>query len=353
MGKGRPKKRKINKLTDEQRAEAYGMWKKCGSVKEVAREIKCEPKTIREIIKKRKETGSVKDRPRSGRPRKTSRREDRAIYYASLKDRFSTATKAARQMKLAPMGKKVSRWLVANRRNEFDLNGRVARKKPLLTEAQVRRRKQWALDHKDWREEEWKRVVFSDESPFTLFPSGGKLYVWRRLGEESKKECIVPTVKFGGGKIQVWGCFSYYGPGPLYRIRGKLTGQKYREILKNNLAPYMKNLSGETGLELIFQQDNDPKHTSNVVQNYLNNKQMVVLDWASQSPDMNPIEHAWKRCKDAIYARSDRASTLDDVFDIIKEEWTSIPLDYFRNLVTSMPNKINALIKAKGWHTDY
>jgi hypothetical protein len=97
-------------------------------------------------------------------------------------------------------------------------------------------------------------VVFSDETPFTLFQWAGKQYVRRRPGEEFLDECLNPTVKHGGGKIQVWGCFSWNEPGPLYRVKGLMDGKQYRQILKTHMAPYLKEFKEEMKFdEVIFQ----------------------------------------------------------------------------------------------------
>ena len=48
---------------------------------------------------------------------------------------------------------------------------------------------------------------------------------------------IIPTVKFGGGNIMVWGCFSAYGTGRLHIIEGRMNGKMYRDILDKNLLP--------------------------------------------------------------------------------------------------------------------
>ena len=95
--------------------------------------------------------------------------------------------------------------------------GRVAAKKPLLSAANVVSRVQWGRDHRDWTDEDWKRVLWSDESTFQLF-SNQRVFVRRRVGERFRKECLSPTVKFGGGKIMVWGCFSSNGVGSLIRV---------------------------------------------------------------------------------------------------------------------------------------
>jgi hypothetical protein len=53
------------------------------------------------------------------------------------------------------------------------------------------------------------RMMWSDELPFMLFPTLGRIYVWRTPKEASNPECLVPTVKHGGGSMMVWAASWY------------------------------------------------------------------------------------------------------------------------------------------------
>jgi transposase len=344
------------RLSQLERGKAYGLAEAGWDPYRISKELKCCPKTIRELGKKIENQENLEDAPRSGRPSSTSPREKRNIKFISVKDRRLTAKAIALKEAPAFCKNKIKTTTVKKILKEADLNGRVARKKPLLSKKNRQLRFAWAKIHRQVTVEEWKRVIFSDESPFTLFQEGGKIYVRRRVGEEFLDECLFPTVKHGGGKIQVWGCFSWYGAGPLKRIQGIMDGAMYREILKAHMAPYRKKLAEEKKIpeeEIMFQQDNDPKHKSKKVQNYLSNKGLTVLDWVSQSPDMNPIENAWKYLKNRLVEHTPKPSNLDEVFEIIKEEWSKIPLSYFQNLIEGMPRRVQALYDARGHHTKY
>ena len=350
------KKDSTRRLTQLERGKAYGLAEAGWDQYRIAKELNCCPKTVRELLKKIEIQQNLEDAPRSGRPSLTSPREKRNIKFRSLQDRRLTAKAIA--LKEAPTfcKNKIKVSTVKNILKEADLNGRVARKKPLLSKRNRKLRYEWAKVYRQLTVEEWKKVIFSDESPFTLFQENGKIYIRRRVGEEYLDECLFPTVKHGGGKIQVWGCFTWYGAGPLKKINGIMDGAMYREILKAHMAPYRKKLAEEQKIpeeEIIFQQDNDPKHKSKKVQKYLSNKGLTVLEWISQSPDMNPIENAWKFLKNRLIEHTPKPSNLEEVFVIIKEEWSKIPLSYFQNLVEGMPRRIEALYSARGGHTKY
>lgn len=233
-----------HRLSLVERGMVVGMSKMGANNYTIAKELECTTKAVRKIKKKVEIHNTLEDLPRTGRPKITSPREDRTMKFMSLQDRRLTAK--AMSIKQCPTftKNKVSCSLVKDRLKKAGLPARVPRKKPLLSDKNRKSRYQWAKDHIDLTEEDWKKVIFSDETPFTLFQWAGRHYVRRRPGEEFNDENLQPTVKHGGGKIQVWGCFSWQGPGPLYRVKGLMNGAQYRQILKNHMAPYLKKIRG-------------------------------------------------------------------------------------------------------------
>ena len=169
------------------------------------------------------------DRPRSGRPRISTDRDDRHLVRQSLANRKATFRSFVGCGK--GHGVIASNTNVRTRLMDAGLNAKVARKKPKLTRRHKQLRLDFAREHQDWTWVDWSLVIFTDESRFTLYRNDGRTYVRRRVGEALLPECIASTVKFGGGGgVMVWGALIARGPDLLKPVRDNLNGVRYIDI---------------------------------------------------------------------------------------------------------------------------
>ena len=145
------------------------------------------------------------------------------------------------------------------------------------------------------------------------------------------------------------GCFSTAGTGGLVGVEGKLNRAKYRDILTENLVQNVQDL--RLGRRFTFQQDNHLKDTAKTTQKWLRDNSVNVLEWPSQSPDLNPIEHLWRDLKMPVHGRS--PSNLRVVERICREEWQNIPKSRCAKNVVSYPRRRKTVSAAKGASTKY
>ena len=91
--------------------------------------------------------------------------------------------------------------------------------------------------------------------------------ICRTPKETFDPQCIVPTVKHGGDSVTVWGCFTRRGIGNLHILDRTMDTFYYLDILERNLLLYIANFGFSGGF--TFRHDNDPKHTSTLVKDWL------------------------------------------------------------------------------------
>ena len=210
----------------------------------------------------------------------------------------------------------------------------------------------FAETHKYCTLNNWKRVIWSDETKINRFGSDGHQFVWKKKGEPLSDRTTIPTVKFGGGNLMVWGCMGWNGVGILAEVEGRMDAIQYVDILEDNLDKSRKKLKLQKK-KTIFQQDNDPKHTSNLAQKWFKDNKINLMDWPAQSPDLNPIEHLWELLKRKLKMYEEPPKGLYELWERVEVEWNKITPEECQNLIESLPRRLEAVYKAKGGHTKY
>lgn len=204
--------------------------------------------------------------------------------------------------------------------------------------------------YQDWTEDDWKRVIWSDESKINRFQSDGKQYYWRRPHERIQKHHVKQTVKHGS--LMIWGCFTWWHMGPLVKIEGIMKKEDYLQILQTNLPDFLDECTYPEE-EMGFQQDGDPKHTAKIVKKWLDEPKFQKLMWPAQSPDLNPIENVWSLVKRQLGLHERAPKNMAELMERVRDEWTNIPRETIQHMVESMPRRIASVKKNKGLWTKY
>ena len=223
-------------------------------------------RSVQYIIKKFKLTGDVKDRPKSGRNCLLSDREVRRLVRISK----GTPTWTAREVRQeANMENLVSLGTVRRTLRRNGLFGRIAIRKPYLSEGHRKKRFAWSQDRLSWSVEKWGNVVFSDECKLELNPNR-RMYVRRNIGARLKAKYIRSTVKFPR-YIMVWGAIRGDGARVIVRCNRNVDSLEYQRVLRVGLPHvYCPGCA--------FQQDGAPPHYALTVRKYLNERNVLDFD---------------------------------------------------------------------------
>ena len=136
--------------------------------------------------------------PRRGRPRVTTRSQDRYIMNTHLRNRFQTATATAANTPRLH-NNRISAQTVRNRLRENGLHAQHPYVGCVFTQRHCQNRLHWARVHTRWIRRRWNTVLVSDESRFSLPRCDGRVRVYRRRTEHYADCCVFERDRFGGG----------------------------------------------------------------------------------------------------------------------------------------------------------
>ncbi|KAF2879889.1 hypothetical protein ILUMI_26284 [Ignelater luminosus] len=217
--------------------------------------------TISQTIKRFNNFGSYCRISGQGYKKSTDARDERYLMQVALRNRRSTSLE-------------LSRALTAARNKPATA--------PLLAREHRVTRLRFAREHVNWTIDDWKRVLFSDETRESLNSPGGRQRVWRKPGERFAASNISPRIPFCGGSIMFWRGICFYG--------------------STNLLP--------------------------------------------RSPDMNPIEHLQDALNRSVRRHIPAPMNFRELEQVVLVEWKNIPLETIHNLINSMPRHMEAVIRA-------
>jgi transposase len=140
-----------------------------------------------------------------------------------------------------------------------------------------------------------------------------------------------------------WGGISLKGKTPLFCFTDIMDGPFYVKILQDQLLPAVRRMYRRNWR---LQQDNDPKHTLCVAKKFIAENGINVIDWPSNSPDLNPIENMWQIIKNNV--EKWMPQNINELKHFLVEEWEAISQETVNNLIFSMKNRCESILAKNG-----
>lgn len=335
----------MTEIKSTKKAYVNGMSKGGMKAKDIAIVVNLPLGTVYRIIREGYTEDEVPREQKRGRPPKFSERDIRSVVNFAKGQRRATLAEITNECNIDAHPNTIRKML-----RNAGFNNRIARMKPFLMPRHIVMRKIFANEHLEWTLDDWKQVIWTDESTFELGKNYRQIRVWRKVNEEFDQDCIGSTFKSGRTTVMVWGAIAHGKKSELVILdKGKRTATDFVDQVYE--GPLLGFMDGFT--DPILMEDGAPIHRAKRSQIWRDEHDLQKLVWPAQSPDLNPIENLWAIMKNAVQKLHSQSDTTEDLIKNIKEAWENIPMETINHLVETMPARVGALSKNKGKSTRY
>lgn len=310
--------------------------------------------TVFKTVKRFEDTGSVKDRPRSGRSLSATN-EDKSleILQTFVEEPTTSIRNAASHHDVSSY----SVLKVLKRNSYHPYKVKLVQE---LSEDDFDRRLEFCeimMTRCDQSPNFLANVVFSDEATFTVHGqvSRHNCRFWSDENPHWMRESHTQRPE----KINVWaGIVDTHIVGP-FIINGTLDGNSYRLLLINSILPALRDLLGQNFNRLWFQQDGAPPHYAAQARALLDlefHRRWIgrrgEIEWPPRSPDLNPLDYFfWGFLKQKVYKT--KPANIRQLTERITEEARRIPPDVLHNVVREFYNRLAHCQTTQGQHFEH
>jgi hypothetical protein len=295
---------------------------------------------VREVLKRFHDTGTVEERPRSGRKRKLSQADQKKVF-KKAKQRKS-ARKIAEEF--SGEGKSISERSIRRRLKEEKYFFLPPKELQRLTKVHKKRRMKYA---KYMINTSYTPVLFTDEKSFWLgCPSDP---CWQQLDDR-----IVEEIEQYTPKLHVWGGIGYYFKTDLYFFEENMDAKLYQKIISERLPPknFAPDCPEKAKREWHFLQDNDPKHKAKGSMKLIKKlTKLRMYQHPPKSPDFNIMEDVWSYLD--RHVRASKVTTIRGLKKKLTQLWNDLSWTEFRPSIESMPTRLRQCLQRHGRRTDY